>query len=387
MVLAVSRLMNAIQPPSRPLALEPMEGSTPDDDAAPRADVGSSAGGAGQTGLRITVADEFLAAATKEYQEGHIDEALWSRATAQSGADESLAIASYLRARATALRLQRRERRAERRASRARSMQGTSKNKVDAEAYSEDTSATATGVRLGGAQPKLKYAVMAAVALASVFAVVRLLAPPQEGDSARQPSVSVAAPSAERSSPARPVKSAQPVAGSPSGGTNDDDASPAHEAMVQQLKDAGNWNVLVLYASDWTRKQPDNANAWSELSIGYANLRQFNDALGAAEKAVGLSPRDARLWRNLGHLDLSLERLPEAGSAFDRALALSAEDADALCGAALVAQKLGRIKDADAIARRAKAAEGGCPGLSDGESVTVVARQSATRKPASAVGR
>jgi tetratricopeptide (TPR) repeat protein len=335
----------------------------------------------------MTAVDEFLAAATKEHQEGHIDAALWSRATAQSGADESLAIAAYLRARATALRLQRRERRAERRASRARSMQGTSKNKVDAEAFSEDTSAAATGVRLGGAQPKLKYAVMAAVALAFVVAVVRLLAPPQEGDSARQPSVSVAAPSAERSSPARPVKSAQPVAGSTSGGTNDDDARPSLEAMVQQLKDAGNWNVLVLYASDWTRKQPDNANAWSELSIGYANLRQFDDALGAAEKAVGLSPWDARLWRNLGHLDLSLERLPEAGSAFDRALALSAEDADALCGAALVAQKLGRIKDADAIARRAKAAEAGCPGLSDGESVTVVARQSAARKPSSSVGR
>ena len=335
----------------------------------------------------MTAADEFLAAAAKEYAEGHVDTVLWARALAQSGADESLAIAAYLRARATALRLERRARRAERRARRARSTQDTSKSKVDAEAYSENTSATATGVRLGGAYPKLKYAAMAAVALASMLAVVRLMAPPQESDSARQPSVSVAAPSAERSSPASPIKSTQSAAGSTSGGTNQDDVRPSLEAMVQQLKDAGNWNVLVLYASEWTRKQPDNATAWNELSIGFANLRQFNDALGAAENAVGLSPEDARLWRNLGHLNLKLERLPEAGSAFDRVLALSAEDADALCGAALVAHRLGQTKDTDAIARRAKAAAGGCPGLSDGESVAVVAPQSATRKSPASVRR
>jgi cytochrome c-type biogenesis protein CcmH/NrfG len=345
----------------------------------------------------MTAADEFLAAATREHQEGHVDTVLWARALAQSGADESLAIAAYLRARATALRLERRDRRVERRARKAGSLQDTTmqdtttrdtrKRNADAETYPENTAATVAGVRLGSALPKLKYAVMAAIALVSVVAVVQLMAPPQESGSARPPSVSVAAPSAERSSPARPVESGQPIAGSANGGTNHDDARPSLEAMVQQLKDAGNWNVLVLYASEWTRKQPDNASAWNELSIGYANLRQFDDALGAAEKAVGLSPQDARLWRNLGHLNLNLERLPEARSAFDRVLALSAEDADALCGAALVAQKLGQTKDADAIARRAKAAAGGCPGLSDGESVAVVARQSAAPKPVSSVRR
>jgi len=374
-----------------------MEVSTPDDDAVRRANDGSVAGVEGQTGLRMAAADEFLAAATREHEEGHVDTVLWARALAQSGADESLAMAAYLRARATALRLERRDRRVARRARKARSLQDTtmqdtttrdtSKRKVDAEAYPENTAATVAGVRLGSALPKLKYAVMAAVALVSVVAVVQLMAPPQESGSARLPSVSVAAPSAERSSPARPVESAPPVAGSTSGGTNHDDARPSLEVRVQQLKDAGNWNVLVLYASEWTRKEPGNATAWTELSIGYANLRQYNDALGAAEKAVGLSPQDARLWRNLGHLNLNLERLPEAGSAFDRVLALSSEDADALCGAAMVAQRLGQTKDADAIARRAKAADGGCPGLGDGESVAVVARKSAARQPASAVGR
>ena len=261
------------------------------------------------------------------------------------------------------------------------------KRMVDAEAYPEHVATLAAGVRLGGAQPKLKYAVMAAVALVSVVAVVRLMVPPQASEAAGQPVVSVSAPSAALSSPAGPVDNALPVGGNASGGTNHDDARPSLEASVRQLKDAGNWNVLVLHASEWTRKEPGNATAWSELSTGFANLRQFNDALGAAEKAVALSPRDPLLWRTLGHLNLTLERLPEAGNAFDKVLDLSAEDAEALCGAALVAQTLGRTKDAEAIARRAKAAAGGCPGLRNGESVAVAASQAAARKPAPSVRR
>jgi Flp pilus assembly protein TadD len=156
---------------------------------------------------------------------------------------------------------------------------------------------------------------------------------------------------------------------------------------VQELKDAGNWNVLVLYASKWTRDEPGNVAAWKELSIGYANLRQFNDALVAATKAVELSPGEALLWRNIGHLNVTLEQLPEAESAFDRALAVSSDDADALCGAALFAYRQGRMKDAGAIARRVHPSDGSCPGVSAGESVAVVAGRAAATKPASSVRR
>jgi Flp pilus assembly protein TadD len=187
--------------------------------------------------------------------------------------------------------------------------------------------------------------------------------------------------------PASAVGGAQPLVGSTSGGASEDDSVPTLEARVHQLKDAGNWNVLVLYASKWTRDEPNNAAAWKELSIGYANLRQFNDALVAATKAVELSPGEALLWRNLGHLNVTLERLPEAGSAFDRALAVSSDDADALCGAALVAHRQRRMKDADAIERRVKSSDSSCPGVSDGQSVTVVAGGVTATKPASSVRR
>ena len=155
---------------------------------------------------------------------------------------------------------------------------------------------------------------------------------------------------------------------------------------MEQLKEAGNWNVLVLHASKWTREQPDNAAAWSTLGNGYANLRQFDDALIAATKAVELAPGDLRLWRNVGDLNLTLGNLPDAGNAFDKALALSSDDADALCGAALVAQRQGRRTDAGAIAKRLQAADRSCLDVTDGESVRVMAGGPAKRKPVPSAG-
>src|ERR1700694_4237241 len=95
--IAASQFMDANQTHSRPLELDPIEVSTPGDDAARTMGDGSSARAAGQRELRITIADEFLTKVAKEYQEGHIDPALWARVSAQYGNDESLVIAAYLR--------------------------------------------------------------------------------------------------------------------------------------------------------------------------------------------------------------------------------------------------------------------------------------------------
>jgi len=112
-----------------------------------------------------------------------------------------------------------------------------------------------------------------------------------------------------------------------------------------------------------------------------------HEAFDAATKAVELSPGSALFWRNLGHINLAVDRLPEAGIAFDRALAMSSDDVDALCGAALVAQRQGRPKDADAIAKRVKSLEGSCPRVSDGETVVVVVGGSGASKPGLLGGR
>src|SRR5580765_6113838 len=98
--------MDAVQPQGEPLALEPADVSTTGDE--------SGACAAGQAELRMTTTDRFLAAAVKEYEAGHVDQTLWARASAQTGDDKFLVIAAYLRARATALQLEKRDRRRER---------------------------------------------------------------------------------------------------------------------------------------------------------------------------------------------------------------------------------------------------------------------------------
>jgi hypothetical protein len=225
-----------------------------------------------------------------------------------------------------------------------------------------------------------KYSIAGAVALACVVMILWLIASPRQSAPV-PPAVSAAVPAPGRSAPAIPPATGRPAVGA----TNQVAQAPAFEDRVQELKQTGNWNVLVLYASEWTRKQPNNASAWHELGVGYTNLRQFVDALEAAKKAAQLAPENASLWSDVGYLNLTVQRLPEAGTAFDRALALTPDHADALCGAASVAKQQGRPNDADALAKRVNS-DAGCPGMSDTASVSV-ATGSAVRRPVPSAGR
>src|SRR5271155_2509512 len=101
--------MMAHPPPRKALSLEAAESSAPAGDAMRNASDQSASAENAKRDLRISTSDEFLAQAAKEYQEGRIDQALWRRAADQGANDASLVIAAYLRARATALQLQRKQ--------------------------------------------------------------------------------------------------------------------------------------------------------------------------------------------------------------------------------------------------------------------------------------
>jgi tetratricopeptide (TPR) repeat protein len=193
--------------------------------------------------------------------------------------------------------------------------------------------------------------------------------------------------------------------------------SESLENKVAQLRDAGNWNVMVLMASEWTRKEPANVNAWVELSVAYSMLRQFGDALETATKATRLEPGDPRAWRNLGQvnsalglpaealhafeqaialddrdvqslvqaglLNAQLARLPQARAAFDKALVASPDDAGALCGLAAIARQQGRPKDAEAIAGRLQTLGRSCRDGSENGTVALVAVHAPAQKSAS----
>ena len=109
-----------------------------------------------------------------------------------------------------------------------------------------------------------------------------------------------------------------------------DGASPELLRKIQELRDAGNFNVLVLYLVEWTRKEPSNPTAWDQLRAGYATLKQYEDALAAAKKAQELLPEDAGLWHKLGVAYADAGDPVGALRAFDQAVARDDQDADVI---------------------------------------------------------
>ena len=379
--------MGANSTRSTTLSLEAVEVSARAvDEVRPASDESSGKGDA-QRDLRMTTADEFLAAAAKEYETGKIDRVLWRQAADQYGRDVSLVIAAYLRARATALQSrQKPAENAEIKLRGAGSSQDAKVRNVEPAPAVEIEPTDLPRISLRGVNPKILYFGGAVVALAAAVAIVYLVVSLRQSESLRPPVVAAATSVASRLASATPLNNEQALVKTSRAGANQGGAD-ALAATVRELKIAGNWNVLVLYANEWTRKEPDNAAAWRELSVGYANLQQFNDALDAATKAVQLSPEEALLWRNLGQINLTVDRLPEAAIAFGRALAINPDDADARCGAALVAQRQARPKDPNALTKHVGPAEGGCLDVSYGDASVVSAGGGAARKPVIPVGR
>jgi tetratricopeptide (TPR) repeat protein len=262
--------------------------------------------------------------------------------------------------------------------------------------------------------------ILVAGVLGSIVVIGGLVALLSDSDAAQQHNVAKPALPVNVSGRSMPSGQTASVATDTGKPVREDASGEDLVGKVQALEKAGNWNLLVIYAAEWTRKQPENAEAWKELSLGYVKLRQFGEALDAATKAVQLSPENFLVWQNLGQVNLALQRpaeallafqraaalndrdvvslvqegklnaqlgrLPDARIAFAKALAVSPEDAQALCGAASIAQKEGRVKDADAMTRQV-ALDGRCRDSSGTESVRVVASGSAQSRPASAFGR
>jgi tetratricopeptide (TPR) repeat protein len=315
------------------------------------------------------------------------------------GRRRSIAIAAYLRARAQVLRQEQRNARAAKGEGAAaaaprrvdgpptasRSAQGPATATRGTRSAGPVTRSGAPAPRAGAqgraSGPRLTRNVMylgaAAAGLSFVAVMLWVMAAPKSTEQARQAiTAAVKRPDAARSAPAvRAGETAPAVAPA----ATDPAAGPSLAEKVQAMKQARNWNVLVLYAAEWTRKEPANAAAWRELSFGYANLRQLDDAFDAATRAVSLAPADGDAWRGLGRVNLALERWPDAGSAFNKALAVRADDHDALCGAVTVARREGRLKDADALSQR-MGADASCQGYGESESVSVSVRSAAAKR-------
>jgi tetratricopeptide (TPR) repeat protein len=369
---------------------------------APRESLPATPAASGEP--RSGATDKFMIAAAKELEAGIIDQPLWQRALAQSAGDRVRATEGYLRARATALRVQKRDKRQERMARRVRALGELGGPET---VSSAPAAPTAQAYRRAG--PKRKHVLWMGGALAFLFLIAVWFAIP----ALQHDAVKATAPAGASTMP-KVARSTAPSTSTPKQASDAGDDLPSR---VQTLKDDGNWNLVVLYAGEWTRKQPTNAEAWKELAQGYIKLRQYRDALDAASKVVQFGPADAEAWQTLGQINLALQQpaealaafeqavardehdlasivqtgvlntqlghLPEARLAFAKALALNPQDVEALCGASSLAQKEGRAKDAESITRDIASLGSRCREGNVGETVRVAVGA----KPAAATAR
>jgi tetratricopeptide (TPR) repeat protein len=336
--------------------------------------------------------DRFLQEATNQYTEGHLDQPLWDRALAQANGDKEAAVATYLQARAVALRLLDRERRSNRRAHAAEAV----RNQLDKATEQDDFAVSDLAkIKRRFAIARYRNALYGGGVLLVLLVAWGLYSfvggsSPAENTSVRttpagQPgSARAAAAAASAKSAKAPVAKAKQT------------ATPELMRKIQDLRAAQNWNVLVFYLVEWTRVEPENPEAWDELRADYLNLKQYDDALNAAKQARDLAPKDPRMWRNLGRvqqaiddptaalasygqaatldegdatsfremgiLNAQLGRLPEAKAAFDKALALRPDDVPALCMRPAVGQLSSAPQDAYMTAKRAREIDKHCRG-------------------------
>ncbi len=312
--------------------------------------------------------DRFLREATRQYAEGHLDPPLWDRAFAQANSDKDAATEIYLRSRATALHLLDRERRTEERAAATQAASASAEAAKSSEEFQQDGQA--------GLKPRVRPAKRGTLIIGGTVAFVMVAAGlwilvrggTPATDTGSTTATSVAATAMVKNSPvAAPARPA--VATAKTGAGSD------LMKKIQELRDAGNWNVLVLYLVEWTRLEPANPVAWNQLRAGYMMLKQYDDARAAAKKAVELAPEDPTMLRGLGAAEAALDDPAAALRAFEQAASRDEADTETQRQIGLLNAQLGHPQEAKGAFDRVLAAN-------PGDAVTLCLRTEVAQMPA-----
>ncbi|MFO1314724.1 MAG: hypothetical protein U1F58_03890 [Burkholderiales bacterium] len=290
-------------------------------------------------------ADRYLREATLQYQEGHVDAPLWTRALAQANGDKEAAAAIYVKSRAIALRMLERERRLRQPAAPAPDARPVVAAAMpDFGGDDDPRHPPAESLFARFRVPIIAAGVSVPLLVGGWLAVGHFTTPAD--DPAAMPPVKAAAAAPSRS-PAVATKPAATAkgAGAPAAPAG---ASPDLLRKIDELREAKNWNLLVLYLVEWTRRDPANVDAWNQLRAGYVTLRQYDDALTAAKKAVELAPADARMWARVGEVQLYRDDPAAALPAFEEAVARDDADVDSRLHIGMLHAQLGRAAEAKA---------------------------------------
>lgn len=300
--------------------------------------------------------DRHLIAATTEFEKGEIDQPLWDRAFALAKGDRKSTIATYLPARATALRLLNRDKPPVRSAS-ARSAEPriTGQPLKPSASKSRDDGDETSPSDFRSARYK-SYGIKAAATLCAgivVLAFVTYVYPGSDASSAN----AMASTGPARAKPKAPALPDPKASAQVKAAEEETRLANTQKliAKVEEFRAVDNWNLLVLYTTEWTRQEPGNAAAWSQLSQGFERLHQFSEAREAATTAAKLAPKEARYWRNLGDLDVELSRPEDALKAFEVATGLDENDVHSIVQVGLLNVALSHLAEAKVASSRALA--------------------------------
>jgi len=103
------------------------------------------------------------------------------------------------------------------------------------------------------------------------------------------------------------------------------------------------------------RAEPGRAEAFALLGKLYVESGHVSEAAMSFEKATIVDPTDAASWMGLGRIYLSAKRAPAAVGYFEKAAKAAPDDAEAHYQLAVALEQTGRVAEAEAAARRAKA--------------------------------
>ncbi len=367
-------MSNALQ--LEPLSLTPIDAPAEAESPRAPAEVAAPARAGPAEPTREELA-AFRATALREFESGWIDRPLWTSVIAQCKGDEAQAKDAYLKTRATVLQIEKRDNRPP-----------AAPRTIAADpSHSRDVPA-ARRARRPIPNGRVIAAGAGVIALLAVGIGYAIHVGNDTGDAATS-TTAVQAPS--RHAGAANADAAKIAAAAAAAAAAADDGL---HARIASTVAAGNWNVVTLLASEWTRREPTNAQAWLQLGDGYLRLKQLPEALDAATRATQLAPGEARAWRMLGTVYLQLDRpvdalpaldhavaldatdlqslvdlgtlnvqtgrLPEAKAAFERVLAANPVDVDAACGQAYIARQQGQAREAEQIERGMQSRDQSC---------------------------
>ena len=115
----------------------------------------------------------------------------------------------------------------------------------------------------------------------------------------------------------------------------------------------GNLDVAEKLAHDFKNKFPKNDFGWRLLGIIYANTNRYEEALEVSQKAIKISPNDAALHLNLGHVLIKLGRFYDSSESLKNAIKLKPDFAEAFTNLGFALRELGLLEESEETLRKA----------------------------------